>query len=125
MGLLDGMLGNASKIDPAKIQQEFAQILAVGERVEHAYQLIRDYFVFTDKRFVIVDKQGMTGSKVAYHSIPYKSITHFSIETAGAFDLDAELKIWISGAPAPFQRQFNKKLSIYEVQAVLASYVLK
>jgi len=125
MGLLDGMLGNASKIDPAKIQQEFAQILAAGERVEHAYQLIRDYFVFTDKRFVIVDKQGMTGSKVAYHSIPYKSITHFSIETAGAFDLDAELKIWISGAPAPFQRQFNKKLSIYEVQAVLASYVLK
>jgi hypothetical protein len=125
MGLLDGMLGNASKIDPAKIQQEFAQILAAGERVEHAYQLIRDYFVFTDKRFVIVDKQGMTGSKVAYHSIPYKSITHFSIETAGAFDLDAELKVWISGAPAPFQRQFNKKLSIYEVQAVLASYVLK
>jgi hypothetical protein len=125
MGLLDGMLGNASKIDPAKIQQEFAQILASGERVEHAYQLVRDYFVFTDKRFVIVDKQGMTGKKVEYHSIPYRSITHFSIETAGSFDLDAELKIWISGAAAPFQRQFNKKLSIYEVQAVLASYVLK
>jgi hypothetical protein len=125
MGLLDGMLGNASKIDPAKIQQEFAQILAPGERVEHAYQLIRDYLVFTDKRFVIVDKQGMTGKKVEYHSIPYRSITHFSIETAGSFDLDAELKIWVSGASAPFQRQFNKKLSIYEVQAVLASYVLK
>jgi hypothetical protein len=125
MGLLDGMLGNASKIDPAKIQQEFAQILASGERVEHAYQLVRDYFVFTDKRFVIVDKQGMTGKKVEYHSIPYRSITHFSIETAGSFDLDAELKIWISGAAAPFQRQFNRKLSIYEVQAVLASYVLK
>lgn len=125
MGLLDGMLGNASKIDSAKIQQEFSQILAPGERVEHAYQLIRDYFVFTDKRFVIVDKQGMTGSKVEYHSIPYRSITHFSIETAGSFDLDAELKIWVSGASAPFQRQFNKKLSIYEVQGVLASYVLK
>jgi hypothetical protein len=125
MGLLDGMLGNASKIDPAKIQQEFAQILAPSERVEHAYQLIRDYFVFTDKRFVIVDKQGMTGKKVEYHSIPYRSITHFSIETAGSFDLDAELKIWVSGASAPFQRQFNKKLSIYEVQAVLASYVLR
>ena len=70
MGLLDGVLGNASKIDPAKIQQEFSQILAPGERVEHAYQLIRDYFVFTDKRFVLVDKQGLTGSKVEYHSIP-------------------------------------------------------
>ncbi|MEO6564682.1 MAG: PH domain-containing protein [Casimicrobiaceae bacterium] len=125
MGLIDGMLGNASKIDPARIQQEFAQILAPGERVEHAYQLIRDYFVFTDKRFVIVDKQGMTGKKVEYHSLPYRSITHFSIETAGSFDLDAELKVWVSGATAPFVRQFNKKLSIYEVQAVLASYVLR
>jgi Bacterial PH domain len=125
MGLLDGVLGNVSKIDPAKIQQEFSQILAPGERVEHAYQLIRDYFVFTDKRFVVVDKQGLTGSKVEYHSIPYKSITHFSVETAGTFDLDAELKIWISSTAAPIQKQFNKKPSIYEVQSVLASYVLK
>ncbi len=125
MGLLDGVLGNASKIDPAEIQQEFGKILAPGERIEHVYQLIRDYFVFTDKRFILVDKQGLTGSKVEYHSIPYKSITHFSIETAGTFDLDAELKIWISSTAAPIQKQFNKKLSIYEVQSVLASYVLK
>lgn len=125
MGLFDGMLGNASKIDSAKIQQEFAQILSPGESVEHAYQLIRDYFVFTDKRLVLVDKQGMTGSKVEYHSIPYRSITHFSVETAGTFGLDAELKIWISGAPLPVQKQFNKRLSIYEVQSVLASYVLR
>lgn len=125
MGLLDGMLGNASKIDASKIQAEFSQILAPGERVEHAYQLIRDYFVFTDKRFVLVDKQGVTGSKVEYHSIPYRSITHFSIETAGTFDLDAELKIWIAGKQLPVQKQFNKRLSIYEVQSVLASYVLR
>ncbi|CAN7368555.1 PH domain-containing protein [Variovorax sp. LjRoot178] len=125
MGLLDGVLGNAAKIDPATIQREFSQILAKGEVVEHAYQLIRDYFVFTDKRFVLVDKQGITGKKTEYHSIPYKRITHFSIETAGTFDLDAELKIWISGMATPIQKQFNKKLSIYEVQSVLASYVLK
>jgi len=125
MGLLDGLLGNASKIDAATVQQEFSRILAPGERVEHVYQLIRDYFVFTDKRLVLVDKQGLTGSKVEYHSIPYRSITHFSVETAGHFDLEADLKIWISGVPAPIQKQFNKRLSIYEVQAVLASYVLR
>lgn len=51
--------------------------------------------------------------------------THFSVETAGSFDLDAELKIWISGSPTPIQTQLNKQLSIYEVQAVLASYVLR
>jgi len=125
MGLFDGVLGNSSKIDPSKIQQEFSQILAPEEQVEHAYQLIRDYFVFTNKRFVLVDKQGLTGSKVEYHSIPYKSITHFSVETAGTFDLDAELKIWISSTAEPIKKQFNKKLSIYEVQSVLANYVLK
>ena len=125
MGLLDGVLGNASKIDAAKIQAEFSQILAPGEKVEHAYQLIRDYFVFTDKRFVLVDKQGVTGSKVEYHSIPYRSITHFSIETGGTFDLDAELKVWISSTAVPIQKKFNKNLSIYEVQSVLASYVLR
>ena len=125
MGLIDGLLGNASKVDPAKLQSELSQIFFADEQIEHAYQLIRDYFVFTNKRFILVDKQGMTGRKTEYHSIPYKSITHFSIETAGTFDLDAELKIWISGSAAPIQKQFNKKLNIYEVQATLAAYVLR
>ena len=125
MGLIDGLLGNASKIDASKIQAEFAQVLAPGERVEHAYQLIRDMFVFTDKRLVFVNRQGLTGSKLEYMSIPYARITRFSIETAGHFDLEAELKIWITGASEPLKLTFNKKLSIYEVQSVLAAYVLK
>ncbi len=124
MGFLDGLMGNASEVEPEKIEGEFAQVLASGERIEKAYLLIRDLFVFTDKRLILVDKQGMTGNKVEYHSLPYRNITHFSVETAGHFDLDAELKIWISGSPAPIQKQFNKKLNIYDVQSVLASYVL-
>ena len=72
-----------------------------------------------------MDKQGSTGNKVEYHSLPYKNITRFSVETAGHFDLDAELKIWISGNPIPIQKQFNKKLNIYQVQSVLAEYVLR
>jgi hypothetical protein len=125
MGLLDGLLGNASEIDAAKLQTEFAQVLAPGERIEKAYQLIRDTFVFTDKRLIFVNRQGLMGKKIEYQSIPYRSITRFSIETAGAFDLEAELKIWLTGNPVPTQLQFNKKLSIYAVQSVLASYVLR
>ena len=82
-------------------------------------------FIFTNKRLILVDKQGVTGKKIEYHSIPYKNITHFSIETAGNFDLDAELKIWISGSQVPIEKQFNKSLNIYELQSVLAEYVLK
>ena len=124
MGLLDGLLGNASEIDVSKVGGDFAQVLAPGERGEKAYQLVRDLFVFTNKRLILVDKQGLTGKKIEYHSLPYKSITHYSVETAGHLDLDAELKIWISGSPMPIQKQFNKNLNIYDVQSVLAGYVL-
>ena len=125
MGLLDGLLGNASEINPATVEKEFTNLLAAGEKIEKVYQLIRDLFVFTDKRLILVDKQGVTGKKVEYHSIPYKSITHFSIETAGHLDLDAEMKIWITGTQVPIEKQFNRTLNIYEVQKVLASYILK
>ena len=125
MGLLSGLMGDASEGDAAKAQAEFAKILAPGETIEKAYQLIRDMFLFSDKRLIFVDKQGVTGSKIEYVSIPYRSITRFSVETAGTFDLDAELKIWVSGNPTPIGVTFNKKLSIYEVQSVLASYVLR
>lgn len=125
MGLFDGLMGNASEVNIKEVQNEYANILAAGENIEKAYKLIRDMFIFTNKRLILVDKQGVTGKKVDYHSIPYKSITHFSIETAGHFDLDAELRIWISGAAQPIQKQFNKSLNIYELQSVLASYVLK
>jgi hypothetical protein len=125
VGLLDGLLGNAAEVDASKLQTEFAQILAPGERVERAYALIRDAMLFTDRRLILVDKQGVTGSKVEYHSLPYRAITHFSVETAGHFDLDADLKIWVSGRADPFTQQFRRGLSIYAVQAVLAGYVCR
>lgn len=125
MGIFDGMMGNASEVNVAEVQRDFSKILSTNERIEKAYKLIRDLFIFTNKRLILVDKQGITGKKVEFHSIPYKNITHFSIETAGNFDLDAELKIWISGNALPLQKQFNKSLNIYELQSVLAEYVLK
>ncbi|MDK2799088.1 MAG: hypothetical protein PWP27_1989 [Clostridiales bacterium] len=125
MGLLDGLMGNASEVKIEEVQREYANILTSAERVEKAYKLIRDMFVFTNKRLILIDKQGVTGKKIEYHSIPYKNITHFSIETAGNFDLDAELKIWISGTQVPIEKQFNKSLNIYELQSVLAEYILK
>ncbi|MFC4402187.1 PH domain-containing protein [Gracilibacillus xinjiangensis] len=124
MGFLDGLMGNASEINVRDIEKEFATTLSSGEQVEKAYKLIRDLFVFTNKRLILVDKQGITGKKTEILSLPYKNVTYFSIETAGNFDLDAELKIWVSGSSAPIQKQFNKSLNIYEVQSVLAGYVL-
>jgi hypothetical protein len=63
------------------------------------------------------------GKKVEYRSLPYRSITHFSVEVAGHVDLDAGLKVWISGNPSPIQKRFNKQLNIYDVQSVPTGYV--
>lgn len=123
MGFLDGLMGNASELKLGDVQKEFSHILTSTETVEKAYKLVRDLFIFTNKRLILVDKQGLTGKKLEMHSIPYKSITHFSIETAGTFDLEAELKIWISGG-GMLEKTFNKSLNIYELQSVLAEYVL-
>lgn len=125
MGLIEGLMGNASKQDPQKIAAQFEKILAPGETIEHAYQLLRDYIVFTNKRMVLVDKQGVTGTKACYRSIPYRSIIQFSVETAGTLDLDSELNIWLSGSPDPIKTKFGASVNIHEVQAVLAGFVLQ
>ena len=124
MGIFDGLMGNASELKAADVQKEMEEILTTNEDVKHAYKVIRDTFIFTNKRLILIDKQGMTGKKTEYLSIPYKSITNFSVETAGTFDMDAELKIWISGNSVPLQKKFNKAANIYAVQRVLAEYIL-
>jgi hypothetical protein len=126
MGFLSGILGNASEIDIEKLEKEFTAILATGEDIQCAYKIIRDLFVFTNKRLILVDRQGVTGKKVTYHSIPYKSISQFSVETAGSFDADSELKIWISSNSDPsIQREFKRGTDIVGIQKSLAEFMLK
>lgn len=122
MGLIDGIMGNAGRIDNGQAQQEFRRLLGDGEQIYAAYILVRDAMLFTNRRLILVDKQGVTGRKVEYHSVLYRSITHFSVETAGTFDLDAELNIWVSGRGDPIRKQFNRKVDIYEVQSILTHF---
>ncbi|UOQ66922.1 PH domain-containing protein [Hymenobacter volaticus] len=124
MGLLDGLLGNASESDAQSIQQELTHLLADGERVEKAYAVIRDLLVFTNKRLILVDKQGVTGKKVEYLSIPYRSVERFSMETTGHFDLESELKIWVRGQADPISKTFRDDNSIRDVNRALAEYAL-
>ena len=125
MGLLDGLMGHASEVSVDKIAQEFEPLLVNGEKIEKAFRLIRDMFIFTNKRLILVEKQGMTGSKVDYQTIPYTSIKKFSKESAGLLDLDAELKISITGETVPLKKEFRKGDSINEVYRILSHYVLK
>jgi hypothetical protein len=126
MGLLSSLLGNAGVAKPEELTKEFGNLLTEGESVEIGFKLVRDVFIFTNKRLIVIDKQGLTGKKIEYLSVLYKAVSRFSIETAGHFDLEAELKIWISGEEKPsVSKRFNKQVNIYDVQKVLASHVLK
>jgi hypothetical protein len=122
MGLLDALLGNASEVNVATVTQELAPIIGDSETIQQVFKVIRDMYVFTNKRLILIDKQGLTGKKVDYHSIPYRQITQFKIETAGHFDLDAELKIWVSGQEHPIQKEL-KKDTVVGIQKTLATHM--
>lgn len=122
MGLLSRLMGNASEADVADVEERLQEILAEGESVQRAFALVRDLLIFTDRRFIMVDRQGVTGTKTEYHSIPYRAVTRFSVETAGLTDLDSELRIWVSSSPTPIQKTFRRGSAIFEVQQALATF---
>lgn len=125
MGFFNGLMGNASEIDAEEVREKYSPMLMRGEMINQAYKIIRDMWIFTNCRLIIVNVQGMTGKKVEYHSIPYNNITHFAVESAGNFDLDAELKIWVNGmGTEAITQKFSTDTNIYKIQALLAAYVM-
>ena len=120
MGILSHLMGNATQVDQTEIQNELGSVLVPGEEVGRAFKIFRDMMVFTDHRLILVDKQGLTGSKVEYHSVLYRSITQFSVETAGSFDADAELRIWVAGVGEPIRKEFKRGTDIVGIQQYLA-----
>lgn len=124
MSLFFALLGNASEVDAKRLETEFSQLLIEGEEILHSYKLFRDLIVFTNLRLFLVDKQGMSGKKRQYLAIPYRSVDYFSKETAGQFDLDAEIKIWIKSRPAPISLEFHRDKHIHEIFRVLSERVL-
>jgi hypothetical protein len=124
MSLLSGWMGHASNVDIVKLQKEYTPLLADGEQLVAAYRLVRDTLVFTTHRLIIVDVQGMSGRKVSTLTVPYASITRFSKESAGTFDLDAELRIWIRGESHPIVQEFKKDNDVNAVYKLLSQAVL-
>lgn len=124
MGLFNAILGNASEMKEQDIQREFAPLLCEGEVMECAYKLMRDKWAFTNRRLIVVDVQGVTGNKKEYLSIPYRSIERFSVETAGTFDMDAEVKLWVRGMEEPIVQHLSRGINVAAVQRMLAQHVL-
>lgn len=125
MSFFNKILENANQVSGEDLTVKYANLLIENEVVELGFSLIRDVFMFTNKRLILIDVQGISGKKVEYQSLPYKSMSRFSLETAGTFDLDSELKIWISSQELPtVSKKFNSSIDVYEVHKFLASKVL-
>lgn len=125
MNLFNKLLGNAANVSKEELTQKYNRLLTETEEIEIGFSLLRDVFMFTNKRLILIDIQGFTGKKQEYLSLPYRHISRFSLETAGTFDLDAELKIWISSENQPsVSKKFNKSIDIYAIQRYLAEKVI-
>ena len=125
MGIFTGTVKNAGTQETRKFHAEYGQLLVDGEIIEVGFVVLRDTLLFTNKRLILVEIQGISGKQLEYISISYNKITKFSVQTGGSFDLNAELKIWIGSDTIPLEKRFNKDLNVYEVQKVLASHILK
>ena len=124
MGLLNSILGNASQVNINEIKSQFENVLVENENIEAAFSLFRDKMIFTNKRIIFLDKQNVTGSKKEYLSVPYHAISVFSVESAGTFDADAEIKLWVREI-GKVTKKVGKSTDTMQIQKILASYILK
>jgi hypothetical protein len=118
-----GSLFKLSHCDPAEVAPQVSGLLLENEQILVAAKTIRDFVVFTDKRIIAVNIQGMTGKKRDFSSLPYKRIQAFSVETAGSFDLDAELELWFSGL-GKVRFEFKGQFDITYLGKLIANHVL-
>ncbi|HZF44087.1 MAG TPA: PH domain-containing protein [Sphingomonadaceae bacterium] len=114
---------SATEFSVDTVQRDYGPILVPDEEVLAAFKTTRDLVFLTNYRLCLVDIQGLTGRKVDVESVPYRSIVRFSVETAGTFDLDADLRIWVSSAAEPIGIKIGRNSNTALIQRILAAGV--
>jgi hypothetical protein len=115
------------KLDPIpanQILEPIHKFLIEEETVLSAFRTVRDQLVFTNKRIIAANVQGLTGKKTDYTSIPYSKIQTFSVETSGVLDRDCELEIYIS-AIGKIRFEIRGGFDIVAFNRVISKYVLE
>ena len=111
------------KVGNGEIGKNLEALLLADESIIGVYKGIRDYVVFTDKRVIAANVQGLTGKKQDFTSLPYKKISVFSIETSGMFDLDSELELYFSGV-GKVSFEFTGASDIVQIGKIISQYAL-
>lgn len=119
----NGSFVKLKEVDNAEGQQMVGELLIDGESIQSSFRGMRDMVMFTNKRLIVVNVQGISGKKKDFTSLPYSKIQAFSVESAGTFDLDAELELWFSGL-GKVRLEFSSKFDIKAFNRFLGSYIL-
>lgn len=124
--MLDFKNGTYFKLKPVDFST-YANLItpmfATGEVIIACFKGIRDGVVFTNKRIIAINVQGLTGTKKDFSSLPYSKIQAFSVETAGVLDLDSELEIWFSGL-GKVKFEFVSRANVSEICKMISERVL-
>lgn len=94
-----------------------------GEDFIQSFKTVRDGVVFTTKRIIAINVQGLTGNKKDFTSLPYSKIQAFSVESAGTFDLDSELELWFSGL-GKIKFEFASNANVTAICRLISGYIL-
>ena len=116
---------NLKPIEISGVQQEVYGLLVNGEQIIAVFQTVRDQLLFTNKRIIAIDVQGITGKRKSFSTLPYAKIQFFSIQTPGFAELfpDSELFIMFSnGFTATFE--FKGATDIGAIGRIISEYTL-
>ena len=119
-----GFFARLKKVDSAEFNSLISDFFIAGEMVIGAYKSVRDGVVFTNKRIIAINVQGLTGKKKDFTSIPYNKITAYSLESSGVFDLDSELQIFISGL-GKVEFEFVGRTDVALICKTMSDYILR
>lgn len=119
---------NASFVKLREVSQQdglvmVGDLLIDDEQIFNAFKGVRDMVIFTNRRIIAVNVQGLTGKKKDFSSLPYSKVQAFSLESAGVFDLDAELELWFSGL-GKVKFAFDSKFDVKSFSKFLGRYIL-
>ena len=104
------------------VPYDIEEILVTGEVAEHAFKTVRGAAVFTNKRLIVKDVQGITGSKVDMYSLPYSAVNMWSTENAGILDYTAEVELWTRAGHIKIE--LKRGIDIRKFERLLAEYIL-
>lgn len=110
-------------VDDKTFLSMVSPMFAAGEVVIGSYQGIRDGVVFTNKRIISINVQGISGKKKDFTSLPYSRIQAYSVETAGVWDNDSELDLWFSGI-GHVRFEFVRSLNVADICRLISEKVL-